>query len=525
MATVFVTLCDKSYIEKAKQTIYELRCVGQWSGDVVLITVDCHVQPFDNVEIYEVSHISTDKLLESYVKFPFHGGDGRHLNRLYQWDKLYVFSDFFTRWSTVIFLDAGMRVLGPVHPIVDLDCSGSLLAPDDSQYPENPEVRFHRLIDPSNEVAYRALLDEFGEDVLQKRCFLNGLFMYDTALLNTITFDELVETMNRYPIARCNEMTLMNIVFSCRHNVWKSFPKSIDNRYVFGYNESYQNGTPGHWLDFYFMKYPFYTPNRIHNDKDTAFVTLCDASYFEKAKKTIYELRERGGWAGDVVLMAIDFQPPPIPHVTTLLLPHVDTTSLVQSLRKHPIRPMDDNRHFQKLYQWDKLQVFRPYFKHWKRIVFLDAGMRVFDSVYPLLQLSWKNSFLAPDDSDPYDNGRRFDVQLDLTANPDATERLFQTFPKSILKMPYFLNCMFVFDTALLERVSFEEMVYAMNEYPICMCNEMGIMNLFLTCKLKVWRPFPQKVGTKYLFGWNEANYRENPSSESFHFLKYSITG
>jgi hypothetical protein len=141
------------------------------------------------------------------------------------------------------------------------------------------------------------------------------------------------------------------------------------------------------------------------------------------------------------------------------------------------------------------------------------------------LDLDWRGKLLAPDDSDPYDNGVRFRVQLDLDANPDVKSALLSEYPETILDEHYFLNCMFVFDTALLERVSFEEMIQAMNDYPICMCNEMGIMNLFMTCKLKVWKPFSQKVGKKYLFGWNEANYRDNPSSESFHFLKYSFTG
>jgi hypothetical protein len=186
---------------------------------------------------------------------------------------------------------------------------------------------------------------------------------------------------------------------------------------------------------------------------------------------------------------------------------------------------MEDNRHLGKLYQWDKLQVFRKEMAAWKRIIFLDAGIRVFNSLEPLLALPWKGSFLAPDDSDPYDNGRRFNVQLDLSANPEVTKRLIQTFSPSILTRPYFLNCMFVFDTALLENVSYDDLVQAMNDYPICMCNEMGILNLLFTFKLEAWKPFPQRVGNRYLFGWSEANYRESPPASAFHFLKYSLTG
>jgi hypothetical protein len=257
----------------------------------------------------------------------------------------------------------------------------------------------------------------------------------------------------------------------------------------------------------------------------TVFVTLCDSSYFPRARRTIQELKTAGKWNGDIVLLAIDFEPEPIEGVSIVPLSHVNTDNLVSQLRANPLPPMDDNRHFAKLYQWDKLQVFKPFFRKWERVVFLDAGIRVFDTVQPLLDLDWRGKFLAPDDSDPYDNGVRFHNQLGLKSNAQAVQKLFSVYSESILNEHYFLNCIFLFDTSLLERVSFEEMIHAMNEYPICMCNEMGIMNLFFTFKLRAWVPLQQRVGDKYLFGWSERNYKENPTWKSFHFLKYSFTG
>lgn len=255
----------------------------------------------------------------------------------------------------------------------------------------------------------------------------------------------------------------------------------------------------------------------------TAFVTLCDQTYFPKALQTIRELRESGKWTGDIVLITVDFEPK-IPGVIVYKTSHINTDGLLESFRKHPLRPMPDNRHFGKLYQWDKLQVFKPFFRQWERVVFLDAGIRVFDSVQALLDLEWKGRFLAPDDSDPYDNGNRFAVQLDMIANPEVTTQLLEEYSQEILDKHYFLNCIFVFDTALLDKISYQEMEDAMNKYPICMCNEMGIMNLIFCYKLDAWVPFPQRVGDKYLFGWCERNYREQPDWRSFHFIKYSVT-
>lgn len=257
----------------------------------------------------------------------------------------------------------------------------------------------------------------------------------------------------------------------------------------------------------------------------TVFVTLCDKSYYERACRTIQELREYGEWTGDIVVIAVDFTPEPVANVILYTVSHIDTREL---LAKHMASPIycdaeNDRRHLYKLYQWDKLQVFKPFFRQWERIVFLDAGHRVFDKVQPLLDLDWRGKFIAPDDADFHDNGKRFKVQMDFNSNPAVTELLFSNYSEDILEKRYFLNCMFMYDTSLLDRVSFEELEAEMNKYPIAYSNEMAIMNLIFTFKLQVWSPLPMKLGDKFLFGWCEYNY-PGTSWKNFHFIKYSVT-
>jgi hypothetical protein len=261
----------------------------------------------------------------------------------------------------------------------------------------------------------------------------------------------------------------------------------------------------------------------------TVFVTLSDQKYSAKAIQTIRELRGRGQWKGPIVYITVDFSPPDqsVKDLDILVHPvaHIDTSHLVAQLTEHPIGPSDDGRHLGKLVQWDKLYCFSEFFRQWNRVVFLDAGLRVFDTVEALLALPWRKCIMAPDDSDPYDNGNRFKCQLHLDKNPPVAETLLAEFGEGILTQKYFLNCIFMYDTALLDRCSMDELVVAMNKYPICHCNEMTIMNLLFTFKLGVWKPFPQRVGYKYLFGWCERNYKERPTWREFHFIKYSVTG
>jgi hypothetical protein len=265
---------------------------------------------------------------------------------------------------------------------------------------------------------------------------------------------------------------------------------------------------------------------------DTVFVTLTDAGYFDKAKRTIQETRGRGGWGGDIVLITVNFIAAGTDaefmrkyRVQEFPVQHINTDALVAALRATPIKAMPDGRHFGKLTQWDKIYSFSPFFRRWRRVAFLDAGIRILDSVQPLLNLQWEGRFLAPDDSEPFDNGNRFRCQLDLEANPAVLTELLTEYPQSILDEKYFLNCMYVYDTAILDSVKMDDMIAAMNAYPISLCNEMGIMNLIVTFKHRLWSAFPHRTSEgKYLFGWNERNYPEGPTWESFHFMKYPAT-
>lgn len=261
----------------------------------------------------------------------------------------------------------------------------------------------------------------------------------------------------------------------------------------------------------------------------TAFITLSDANYLTKAYRTIKDLRGRGKWSGCIVLCCVDCTADPgfleTYSVKEYRLTHLNTDEHVARLKKNPIRPMADNRHFGKLTQWDKLQVFTPYFKQWDRIVFLDAGLRVLDSVDALLSLEWHGKLVAPNDVGPYDNGNRFQCQVDLEANPDATCLFFEEFSTDILKEMYFMNCMFLFDTELITDTTYTELLDYMEKFPIMLCNEMGTMNLYWTFVKKVWSMFPEKINDKYLYQWSELCYTHpRPDWRSFYFLKYPAT-
>ena len=155
-----------------------------------------------------------------------------------------------------------MRICHSVEHLLGIDCTNAIYAPDDSPSYDYTK-RFGGIIDiECNPIVLNELFKEYPSAILEERYFLNCIWMYDTSLMHLGRhgiFSELVDAMNKYPICRCNEMTIMNLIFTYKYNVWKPFPEFVESMKklrIFGWTEhdrDYGNTT---WRDFCFLKYP-----------------------------------------------------------------------------------------------------------------------------------------------------------------------------------------------------------------------------------------------------------------------------
>lgn len=263
----------------------------------------------------------------------------------------------------------------------------------------------------------------------------------------------------------------------------------------------------------------------------TVFVTLCDAAYYPRARRTIADLRVRGGWRGEVLLLTVGFEAGAdvldfYSAEGRRIEPLGATRSVVEAQRAHPIRPTADGREHRKLAQFDKLQVFAPWIQErWRRVVFLDAGLRVCNPVAPLLALPWRGRFLAQDDV--FEGRTCFADMWEPEANPEAAERFRQEVDPAWLRQHYFLNCLWVYDTAL--RIPTEAFLRVMLDFPFSRTNEMAVMNLVLAFQWNVWRPLPafaDEARGLRLLGWNERDrdYGADLTWRDFCFVKYATT-
>lgn len=266
--------------------------------------------------------------------------------------------------------------------------------------------------------------------------------------------------------------------------------------------------------------------NDINDIKqDTIFVIVTDLNYFKKAERTIIDLRTKGNWQKDIVLITIDFNLnynfKDFYNISEVKFNQIDKSILLNKIGNNGFSN-SDKREITKLNQWEKLHVFDDYFMKWNRVVFLDAGLRILDDVKYLLELDYKNKILAPKDG-KYNDYNLFKCQLSYD-NQDIIEKVKTDFGENILNENYFLNCIWIYDTNILRLCDKNQMIEAMNTYTLCRTNEMGIMNLLLRFKYNLWEPFPVKISSgKFLFDWCELN-NSNTNWRDYCYIKYPVT-
>jgi hypothetical protein len=238
----------------------------------------------------------------------------------------------------------------------------------------------------------------------------------------------------------------------------------------------------------------------------TVFVTLCDEPYFRKAHQSIKDIRTRGLWTGDLVLITVDFTPPPdfleTYAVTTVQFPRIDLTAYLDKIRSRPFSaPTDDRRELTKTTQWEKLHAFNPYFDSWNRVVWIDAGMRVLQPVTELLNVPWEGSFTAPHE------WYAFEKAIETKNWP--TE-LCEAQGKYCIDTndAFFINCVWIYDTRL--NIHTSDFLDCL-AYPIWRHNEMGAMNAVLHFQRKVWQRLPEFAHSgKTLYAWSDRPHRKD---------------
>lgn len=243
-------------------------------------------------------------------------------------------------------------------------------------------------------------------------------------------------------------------------------------------------------------------------------VVFSDERDAHRAQMTLEQVRTKGKWVGELAWVVVGFDPDPSFvqkwGIWVLKRKAFNMMWLWQERRRHPFQNTD-GREMSKLIQFSKWRVLDEEFKPFRFLLYMDAGMHVQHPIAPIFSLGKEGHFVAPDDRFPFDDPtKNFRKQWE-TVPPDMEKEYGGLLDKGA----YFLNCMWLMDTCLIQEETQDMLMGLAKRFPYSRTNEMAIMNLFF---LPHWIPLPEKINNLVVFDWTE---RFGKKTRDYILLKY----
>jgi len=257
-------------------------------------------------------------------------------------------------------------------------------------------------------------------------------------------------------------------------------------------------------------------------DHETVVALCSNKAYLDKAIFTIDGLRGKGEYTGDIVFFYdedIDDNDESLTNMKekyNIILkkfPRIDTSNVLEMLNKYPNSKYEKLRN--KMFQYHKFYIFDPYFKSWKKVLYIDSGMHIFNPINRLFKIDVSNALLAHSDSYP-EFGWSLNGQFNL--DNEYVNSLKKEF--NITKKDYFQSGLLLFDSNIIQEDTTKNLIDLMNAYPIGN-GDQAIMNLYFLNKLNIWKSLPVKNNIGFTYNYQERNGNRK---EKYIMLKYPTT-
>ena len=250
----------------------------------------------------------------------------------------------------------------------------------------------------------------------------------------------------------------------------------------------------------------------------TCVALVSNRAYLDKALLTIWQLRIFGRFKGDVVLVVGDDLRSAVPalgksllRITPVYFPDINR-NVENSLIGNASTTLTSQS--KKTFQFHKFYCFSTFFRKWSKVLYLDAKMRIYAPLSPLLKIDCSNSLVAHSDAFPEFRWKLGD-QFNFTDFPELQPRLERTVD---LKSDYFQTTMMYFDTRIIEEGTVNELVELSRKFPNSRTNDQGILNIWAQNK-GLWAQLPtEKFGGRFLYDFYE---RPGFGVDDYLMLKY----
>ena len=232
-----VFVCDMAYFDKFIHTCAQLITKGAYDGTICLVIGDdLHHSELLHCDFIKKNHI----IIRHFPNIQFSQEflhinnqihtDGRHVTKKFQWHKLHLFKPFFKQWSYVFYMDCGMTIFSDISPILNEATENALLAHSDA-YPTY-EWKLHTQFDTHNTDLFTKLNGKYNLNV---DYFQTTIMLYDTAIITTDTYDDLLRLTYDFPISRTNEQGIIALYFTNVHLLFKQIKTHNEQLFFYDY--------------------------------------------------------------------------------------------------------------------------------------------------------------------------------------------------------------------------------------------------------------------------------------------------
>jgi len=221
--------------------------------------------------------------------------------------------------------------------------------------------------------------------------------------------------------------------------------------------------------------------------KHHLLITLADKDYVEQAKQLFSSAYWNGGWDGDYMLLSYDISEKELKWFR-------DKGILVKKCKIIcSEKDLEDNNLVYSKYWFStallKLNIFSPYFKKWKNIVFLDSDAMVRASLEELKNIS---GFAATQNYKP----KLIDEFIGKNEKNKAIhEKLSKKYE---LNADSFNTGVMAFSTDVINKKTYDKLLDIFKIYKsICLWGDQSVLNLYF---YKKWKRLPQAYNA--FLGW-----------------------
>ena len=189
---------------------------------------------------------------------------------------------------------------------------------------------------------------------------------------------------------------------------------------------------------------------------------------------------------------------------------NIDLTYILEKIRQETFNESNrGQRELTKTFQWHKIHVFDTYFKQWKNIFYLDAGMSIYNPIDPFWEILQENEGILLAHSDTYpEKNTNYGGQFKTKSYPE----IFQQLKEEIdLSGDHFQSGILLFHSDIIHDNTKNDIINYSNKYPISRTNEQAIMNVYFNGIHKMWKPMPTFWKNTYTYDFmNRDNLQLN---------------